>query len=188
MIIPISERTRFIDGAVSASGQKPSKKCRRSRCAARWSPRCSAAKRPVRFPQPRVARCSLSKKGSGMCLTSMPIPSPLLSCPSLWTSTYAPSHTLPSPSSTTPRHATLHTHNKQQCAKTTRPSCTAVAWSGPAPGTASDRSLFALGHRSGEVSIWRYVRFLSARRCAAGLEAFPHELRRTSVSRLRNWS
>ncbi|GAA5864941.1 hypothetical protein JCM3774_003918 [Rhodotorula dairenensis] len=32
---------------------------------------------------------------------------------------------------------------------------TAIAWSGPVPGAANDLSLLALGHRSGEVSIWR---------------------------------
>ncbi|GAA5957065.1 hypothetical protein JCM8115_003947 [Rhodotorula mucilaginosa] len=44
---------------------------------------------------------------------------------------------------------------REMVAALLRCQATAVAWSGPAPGTASDRSLFALGHRSGEVSIWR---------------------------------
>ncbi|GAA6017625.1 hypothetical protein JCM8202_000355 [Rhodotorula sphaerocarpa] len=44
---------------------------------------------------------------------------------------------------------------REMVAALLRCQTTAIAWSPPVPGSACDLSLLALGHRSGEVSLWR---------------------------------
>ncbi|GAA5987463.1 hypothetical protein JCM10908_001965 [Rhodotorula pacifica] len=48
------------------------------------------------------------------------------------------------------------TMRRELVAALLRCQTTAIAWSTAVPGTADDKSLLALGHRSGEVSIWRF--------------------------------
>lgn len=72
--------TQLIDCAVVCvrPAQKLSKKRRRSRCAARWSPRCFAANRPVRPPNNRTCSANVSNVSD---LDTDPFSSSVLSVP-----------------------------------------------------------------------------------------------------------